>query len=473
MTTTLTFAKGAPAYQWDALMGDLLSLGTWVNFDGTLFSAHLRYNELSLEVYGPMELQSQDLSGGPVSKMVLRDGTTTIATWNFTHYVDALQIQVLIGNTKKSEVASTIATLYGGETVLVQGSSAYDLIHGGAAHDVIVGRKGSDSIDGGGGLDEVRYSSEGGSKAVYVNLSAAMYTIKGVKLAPGEARDTYGSLDTLSNIESVTGTKRDDYFVGPSWWADPDAVVFFSGGRGKDTIIGGSTGIVGVRYDDAAVEGGKHGVIVNLTYERASGVDARSARDTYGDIDTIKGVNTVVGSRFGDKILGSGSSDKFWGGAGKDTIKGNSGSDYLHGGSGNDTLNGGYGADTLVGGKGRDVLEGGSSGDQFVFSDLADSRGGSSSRDYIRDFKPGTDKIVFENIDADTTLEGLQAFIIDGKVSKGQRPEKGHINWYWVDKSGKSDDRTIIRVNVDDNPRADMEIELKGLLKLSAGDFIV
>lgn len=63
MTTTVTFNQGPPAYEWDAMMAKLLGWGTWVNFDGALHSAHLVYGELMLEIYGPMELYQQSLSG--------------------------------------------------------------------------------------------------------------------------------------------------------------------------------------------------------------------------------------------------------------------------------------------------------------------------------------------------------------------------------------------------------------------------
>lgn len=368
---------------------------------------------------------------------------------------------------------SAIATLYGNEPVYAKGTSGNDKIWGGTSHDLLIGMKGNDTINGGGGLDEVRYSAEKGSKPVYVNLSTSTWFFAGgPTLKPGTAQDTFGTIDTLSNVEYITGSKKNDSFVAPTVSSDPNATTLFAGGKGADLFYG--SGLKdGVRYDDLSVEGGGGKVIVNLSNAKAHGVAAGKAQDTYGSIDTLYKIDIIFGSAQNDTIVGGSRDEHLWGGAGKDLIKGNSGFDYVAGYSGNDTLKGGLGKDTIYGGNGKDSMTGGTGADQFVFTDVKESGVGSSKRDVITDFKPGVDKLVFNEIDADTTLGGFQRLQVGKLGTADSEVAKGTIGWYWIDKSGTANDKTIVRVNVDDTPGSEMEIELTGLLKLSAGDFIV
>lgn len=66
--------------------------------------------------------------------------------------------------------------------------------------------------------------------------------------------------------------------------------------------------------------------------------------------------------------------------------------DTLNGGNGNDELFGGNGNDKLIGGTGGNALYGNGGADIFVMSDRQAKSAG-ESRDYIRDFKRGVDKI--------------------------------------------------------------------------------
>ena len=83
-------------------------------------------------------------------------------------------------------------------------------------------------------------------------------------------------------------------------------------------------------------------------------------------------------------------SPKIAGTAGNDNLVAGVGADSISGVAGNDTLSGGGGNDTLVGGAGSDVLTGGADADRFVF----DTALGATNVDTIKDFAPGTEKIV-------------------------------------------------------------------------------
>lgn len=62
-------------------------------------------------------------------------------------------------------------------------------------------------------------------------------------LAAGTALDTFGATDTISNVENVTGTSRNDIVFGSS--ADNrldggDGSDYLEGGDGNDTLNGGN-----------------------------------------------------------------------------------------------------------------------------------------------------------------------------------------------------------------------------------------
>ncbi|MCG8620330.1 MAG: hypothetical protein MI802_29265, partial [Desulfobacterales bacterium] len=85
-------------------------------------------------------------------------------------------------------------------------------------------------------------------------------------------------------------------------------------------------------------------------------------------VDTLVGIENVIGGEYDDSILGDASAnrlegdpgnDTLDGAGGADTISGNTGNDTIIGGDGNDSLDGGDGIDTLVGGEGDDYIDGG------------------------------------------------------------------------------------------------------------------
>ncbi|MBZ6078008.1 M10 family metallopeptidase C-terminal domain-containing protein [Microvirga puerhi] len=82
-------------------------------------------------------------------------------------------------------------------------------------------------------------------------------------------------------------------------------------------------------------------------------------------------------------------------------LTGNSASNILDGGALNDIINGKGGKDVLIGGPGND---------KFVFETAEEARG-----DTIVDFEHGVDKVVFLPMDANTLVEGDQAFKFIGR----------------------------------------------------------
>jgi Ca2+-binding RTX toxin-like protein len=253
------------------------------------------------------------------------------------------------------------------------------LVAFGSDGDQFVGGEGNDLITGGSaGIDWVRYDLETGGGAVRVNLSDSQTTVGGVLLDPGTARDTFGNTDSLVGIERISGSSSDDSMLGGS------GAERFEGGAGNDTLTGaggadeltGGAGADLLDGGDGALDwavysledGAVTGVAVNFSGSAATvgGVLLQSgtARDTYGNIDTLAGIEQVRGSNNDDHMLGGSAADRF---------EGWDGDDLLEGGGGNDALVGGAGDDYLDGGTGADAMSGESGSDTFIVDDAGDT----------------------------------------------------------------------------------------------------
>ncbi len=97
------------------------------------------------------------------------------------------------------------------------------------------------------------------------------------------------------------------------------------------------------------------------------------------------GADTAIGGAFDDILTGSDGADQLVGGAGNDTLRGEAGGDTLTGGAGDDRIEadyysdpatganlvfGGSGNDTILGGPADDTLNGGSGDDTYYLNDL-------------------------------------------------------------------------------------------------------
>ena len=108
-----------------------------------------------------------------------------------------------------------------GDDLLAGGGGADDLV-GGAGNDVLRGGGGSDTIDGGDGNDTADFSDIGAGVVADLGTGIAVYQ------GPGGP-----AIDTLSNVENLTGSETDDTLVGDG------AGNVIGGGRGSDTLLGG------------------------------------------------------------------------------------------------------------------------------------------------------------------------------------------------------------------------------------------
>ena len=234
------------------------------------------------------------------------------------------------------------------------GSLMADRFTGSDGDEQFSGLRGNDTINGGGGFDIVMYDRDlenGGRLGVNVNL------------ATGIATDGWGNTDRLLNVEAVVGTARNDTLVGntrDNRFQGGDGVDVFNGGLGRDAV-------------DFYLDNTLNGAVVNLSL-----TTEQVQNDGFGNRETLVSIESLGGTGFGDSLTGNGFANELFGDAGSDT---------LSGGGGNDTLNGAAGVDTLTGGTGADV---------FVFDSWDVS---SPFGDRITDFRPGTDRLIFNTDD--------------------------------------------------------------------------
>ena len=279
-----------------------------------------------------------------------------------------------------------------------------DVIDAAGGDDIISGGVGNDTLDGGDGSDTVQYSYE------YLGNTVGPENGVTVSLGSGTVMDDgYGTSDTISNFENVTGTTHDDTITGSEYVdVDNDGANVLTGLAGDDTLNGlsgddtllGGEGIdtLDGGFGNDSLDGGigddilsggdgddvlKGGAGVDnldggnntdtVDYSDESGpvvvnLTANSAIDSGGDTDTLTNIENVIGSTGDDQLLGDlganvlngiDGNDTIFGGDGTDTINGGVGNDIINGNQGDDVIDGGDNDDTIHGGFGNDTLDGG------------------------------------------------------------------------------------------------------------------
>lgn len=223
----------------------------------------------------------------------------------------------------------------------VIGSNRADTLTGGAGNVVntLLGKDGNDIFYGYGDGDTL-HGGAGSDTADYQNVSSKLIiTLDG------------SNSDTLLEIENVYGSSNKDTLTGNSdanildGRGDADTLSGMGGadtligGTGDDTLIGGSGndtlwGGTDATHDsgvDTADYSGSTAIFVDLANS--------TVNDGLGGIDTLAGIEVVVGSGYNDVMTGSSSADTLVGNGGNDTFNASFGGDTYYGGifgSGND-----------------------------------------------------------------------------------------------------------------------------------------
>jgi Ca2+-binding RTX toxin-like protein len=149
----------------------------------------------------------------------------------------------------------------------------------------------------------------------------------------------YDVIHGLQGNDTITGGELDDQLYGGN------GNDLLDGGDGNDTLDGGAD-IDTVTYENTPPIGWL-GIWVDL----AAGRGLRG-----NEVDTLTGIENVIGTDLIDVIYGDANDNRFEGWGDADGLYGGGGNDLLYGGSGNDLLDGGAGADTLKGGAGIDTV---------------------------------------------------------------------------------------------------------------------
>jgi len=302
----------------------------------------------------------------------------------------------------------------------IDGGTGNDVVNGVAGNDTILGTAGDDRMIGGSGIDVLDYSATGAGITLDLSITAA------------QATGGSGS-DTVSQIEVVGGTAFNDVLTGA---ADDNTLA---GGDGND-ILNGAAGddvLFGGLGDDSLIGGAGLDTVFYL--DATSAVTIRlatlTAQNTGGSgIDTLSGIESVIGSNFNDTLIGDAFANIFDGGAGNDLINGGGAVDTVRysfasgavsvdltlSGVAQDT--GGGGIDTLtlienlVGGQSGDTLSGTNTGNRLEGDggdDVLFGLGGNDTLVGGGAFDFGNDQL-FGGEANDFLFGGLGSDLIDG-----------------------------------------------------------
>ena len=342
-----------------------------------------------------------------------------------------------------------------GSSDLLRGGGGDDFLSGGGGGDVLYGGDGDDLVDGGDGDDVIVGGSGGGNDTYIGGADQDTVTYQSstagvvVDLAAGTATDaqpqvaggSYIDNDTLTGIENVYGSTRDDVIAGDA--ADNTLVGSLGadqlvGGAGDDLLVGGDTlnlpGFDQKTTTDVVFHLNADGLDATGTEDIAAIVAARAAADGGDTFTGGAGNDRIVGGAGGDTAVFAGPRERYvltqdaetgiltvrdteagassegtdtldgveylefggvrmtvaeamnvslTGSETSDTIVGGSGDDVIDGGGGDDVIEGGGGDDTIDGGAGADTIDGGTGSDIILGSSEDDVLKGSEGADTI------------------------------------------------------------------------------------------
>lgn len=208
------------------------------------------------------------------------DGTSDFETFYLSTIADVMV---------SDDNANRIYAYEGNDTVLGMGGDDYiagdegaDLLYGGDGADHLLGGSGNDRLYGGDGADDI----DGGS-----------------------------------NIDTIKGGLGDDNLSGDSG----DDTIYNE--AGTDVIDGGTDRDLLIFEDNGL------GIKVDLTGNIFSGT-VGNAVDSYGNEETVTGIEDVQGTAQNDVMIGNDVDNTFWALGGDDTFSVSLGNDFIYAGDG-------------------------------------------------------------------------------------------------------------------------------------------
>ncbi|MES1200483.1 MAG: pre-peptidase C-terminal domain-containing protein [Pseudomonadota bacterium] len=341
-------------------------------------------------------------------------------------------------------------SLNGAAAITATGNALNNVINGNSTNNTLNGGVGEDTLNGALGNDTYVVNSAGdvvndtGGNAdtilSFIDMATLAANIENLTLA-GSA--LIGGGNELNNVvvgdnlnNTLSGGLGNDQLNGAT------GADIMSGGQGDDSYLVENAG-------DVVVENSGEGAdtvyaFVTLT-SLAANVEKLTLMPGGGAID---GTANDLDNR----------------------LNGNDFDNVLTALGGNDVIQGLGGNDHIIGGAGLDNIFGGAGNDTFVYQALADSGVTGGARDLINDFLQGQDVIDLSAIDAIAggaddafTLIGASAFTHTA----------GQLRFDQIDGVGFANDFTIIGLDVNGDGVADSQIGLRGLITLTAVDFVL
>ena len=325
-------------------------------------------------------------------------------------------------------------SLEGGEgNDQVFGADGNDTILGGAGNDMLGGASGDDSLSGGNDRDTL-FGGDGNDTLGGGLGSDMLYGGNGADvIVAGEGRDTLygdGGNDTLrggTDTDIISGGAGNDLILASAGFNT------LRGDEGNDTLHGGAgwENIYGGDGDDL--------ILASQGRDRVDGNDGNDTIDYSGSgsaitvrlkketaftttyVDSIQGVENVIGTDFDDKLVGDIGHNELWSGAGNDTINNIGGNDTIHTGTGEDSVLGssdgeqvnlGDGDDVARMRGGNDLIEGGLGNDTIAGNGGADTAFGGGGNDTF--FMGSQNDTAYGGAGADTISGGFNADVLDG-----------------------------------------------------------
>jgi Ca2+-binding RTX toxin-like protein len=361
-------------------------------------------------------------------------------------------------------------TLLGESNIKGLGNDNDNIIYGNTGKNKLTGGNGNDTLDGGAGIDvmmggagndsyyvdnfrdkvfetttfsKTDTSDSGGTDHIYSSVRINLDTYNGIKHVENL------TLTGNSNIFGY-GNNKDNTIIGNfgrNKLKGCDGDDTLNGGNGDDLMMGGAGN------DIYYVDSFRDQVFESSSFSKLDTTDAGGTDIIYSTANV--NMNAYNGIKYVEDLILQGDGNIFG--------FGNNLNNIISGNNGKNVIKGGIGSDTLVSSGARDLFYVGidADADLVIYTDVSHTIVG-SDRDRIYQFDSGEDKISFKEIDADSTLDGVQQFTFSAIG-----PE---ANAFWLRKANNN---VLIQGDVNGDLLQDFEILIVNQTSLTVNDFIL
>lgn len=372
-------------------------------------------------------------------------------------FIDGTSAGEIITGANNAAVLSDAINGFGGNDT-IWGFAADDSINGGTGDDAMHGGAGNDTYFVDSALDTVFENLNGGNDFIVSRVNYTLSAnVEGGRITGTATSLTGNGLDNVIDGDGIDNTLSG--LGGNDTLTEGAGNSILDGGTGADSMTGG---------------GGNDTYIVDNagdTVHELAGGGLDTEKTTISLTLSAEVENGVLLGAANLNLTGNSLANALTGNAGVNTLDGGAGDDTLDGGAGKDVLGGGDGLDKLTGGLGRDVMTGGLAADVFDFNSKADSGKTAATRDVIKDFTHGLDHIDLKDIDANSKKPFDQKFHFIG--TQAFHNKAGELHYTKINLPGKAHDKTIVEGDINGDGKADFQIELSHLVKLTVGDFVL